>query len=45
MVDGASSSVGLVAAVGVVGLLVGAAGSTLLHRYRAGRQERSVLTG
>lgn len=42
---GASSSVGLVAAVGVVGLLVGAAGSTLLHRYRAGRQERSVLTG
>ena len=42
---GASSSVGLVAAVGVVGLLVGAAGSTLLHRHRAGRQERSVLTG
>jgi hypothetical protein len=41
----ASPSVGLVAAVGVVGLLVGAAGSTLLHRYRAGRQERSVLTG
>jgi hypothetical protein len=45
MADGASPSVGLLAAVGVVGLLVGAAGSTLLHRHRAGRQERSVLTG
>jgi hypothetical protein len=45
MAGAASPSVGLVAAVGVVGLLVGAAGSTLLHRHRAGRPERSVLTG
>jgi hypothetical protein len=42
---GASSKGGLVAAVGVAGLLVGAAGATLLRRSRSSRQDRSVLTG
>ncbi|HZA29938.1 MAG TPA: hypothetical protein VE462_00275 [Propionibacteriaceae bacterium] len=45
MPGAASPSVGLVAAVGIGGVLVGAAGSTLLLRSRAGRQDRSVLTG
>jgi hypothetical protein len=40
-----STSGGLIAAVAVVGLLVGVAGATLLQRSRAGRKEHSGLSG
>jgi hypothetical protein len=40
-----SPSGGLIAAVAVVGLLVGAAGATLLQRSLAGRKEHSGLSG
>jgi hypothetical protein len=36
---------GLVAAAGVAGLVIGAAGTTLLRRARAGARDRSVLNG
>jgi hypothetical protein len=45
MPTAASPNGGLIAAVAVVGLLVGAAGATLLRRSTAGRKERSVLSG
>jgi len=40
-----SPNVGLIAAVAVVGLLVGAAGATLWQRSLAGRKEHSGLSG